>query len=85
MALPTKAHFLQPTALQHAFPAIVGAVAPAALGRQDAHVIAAAEVPIVEPNVLPSGNQTWLAQKSPRNGGVDRNINDKWSIFHCHV
>ena len=34
---------------------------------------------------VPSGNQTWLAGKSPMNGGVNRTITYKWSIFHCHV
>ena len=30
---------------------------------------------------LPSGNQTWLAGKSPISEGFDRKITDKWSIF----
>ena len=34
---------------------------------------------------VPSGNQTWLAGKSPIYGGFYRKITDKWSIFHCHV
>ena len=31
-----------------------------------------------------SGNQRWH-WKIPINGGFDRKITDKWSIFHCHV
>ena len=27
------------------------------------------------------GNQTWLAEKSTRNGGFNRKVTDKWSIF----
>ena len=34
---------------------------------------------------LPSGNQTWLAGKSPVNGSFNRKISDQWSIFHGHV
>ena len=34
---------------------------------------------------IPSGNQKWLAGKSLINGGFNRNISYKWSIFHCHV
>ena len=30
---------------------------------------------------LPSGLQTWLAGRSPINGGFDRKITGKWSIF----
>ena len=30
---------------------------------------------------LPSGNQAWLAGKSPINGGFDRKITHTWSIF----
>ena len=28
---------------------------------------------------------TWLAGKSPMNGGFNRKITDEWSIFDCHV
>ena len=34
---------------------------------------------------IPFCNQTWLAGKSLINGGFDRKITDKWSIFNCHV
>ena len=34
---------------------------------------------------IPSGNQTWLAGKSPINGGFNRKITYRWSIVHCHV
>ena len=31
--------------------------------------------------MIPSGNQTWLAGKFCINGGIDRKIIDKWSVF----
>ena len=37
------------------------------------------------PEGIPSDNQTWLAGKSPRNGGFQRNIIDTWFIFHCDI
>jgi len=33
----------------------------------------------------PSGNQAWLAGKSPINGGFYVNTPNEWMIFHCHV
>jgi hypothetical protein len=64
MAITAQAHFLQPTALQNALPAIVRTVAPTALGRQNPHVIAATEVPGAgaEKKI-----QNWLVASSHRN------------------